>query len=209
MLKDKLGRRDFMSHVMKILAVATGLSVSEVSRLLTSEGTEIDPDLDIELQQRFNIYQKSSDDEIKALKVLIENNRRIFENEYGRITPITTAEIQGSIKKVCGVNWIKPGEMIDVCRAVFSKGGTCGKLKTCGGNTCSDLKCPELETCDKLTCPGLNCPKLGSCSQLSMINSSFFEKHKSDRYVQHLFERFEVTTSSELATQVKILLDMR
>jgi hypothetical protein len=204
--KEKFGRREFMTHLMQVLAVATGLSAVEVERLLGAVSGEGAANLDAALQKSFDIYQKSAKAEIKALKVLIEDNRRVFENEFGRITPIKTQEIRDSIMKVCGVHWAKPGEMVDVCRAVYAKGSECGKLKTCGDNSCSGLKCPVLESCETETCPGLNCPNLGSCGTLSMINGSFFEKFKSDPYVQHLFERFNVTTSDALAVQVRDIL---
>ena len=210
MPKKNFGRRKFMTHVMKILAVITGLGVSEVSKLL--EGGDIGiANSGHDFAQKYNIYQKSSDYEIKALKVLVEDNRKVFENEFGRITGVNTISDKkrpGELMKVCQVEWIGQGSIIETCETVYSKGGSCPNQVACGENTCDEQDCDRFISCGKNTCPGQNCPRLGNCTSINsqVFSRAFFDKHKSDPYVQQLFMRFDVSTSDELATQVKNLL---
>ena len=212
MLDKKLDRRDFISSVMKILAITTGLSVNQVHQLIAGN-KEMSMNIGSSGLQRYSIYQKSSDKAIKNLKVLIEDSKRIFESEFGRITPVERVkdpEKPGDYLIMCRVEWGSSGNIIDSCGSHYEKGGTCGKLKDCENNSCNGQKCPELLGCDILSCSGLGCPTLVGCGSVTLsFRDSFFEKYKSDSYVKHLFERFEVTTSSELATQVKNLLEMR
>ena len=208
----KIDRRDFMSQVMRITAIAAGLSVNEVRSLLAS-GDDVVANFDASVQQRYSIYQKSSDNEIKNLKVLIEDNKKVFESEYGRITPIQKVEDPKKPREyllICRVEWGGSGSIIDTCQSHYGKGGTCGKLKKCGNNSCSGQKCPLHWDCGTHSCSGHECPKfLGCGSVTSSFKETFFDKYKSDPYVQHLFERFEVTSSYELANQVNDLIKMR
>lgn len=211
-MKKNMERRDFMSQVMRITAVAAGLSVNDVSRLLAGS-EEVTANMDPAVRQRYNIYQKSSDEVIKSLKVLIEDNQKVFESEYGRITPIERIEDPkkpGEYLRVCRVEWGRSGGIIDSCQSHYEKGGTCGKLKKCGNNSCNGQKCPEHWDCGTHSCSGHECPKFLGCSSVtSSFKDSFFDKYKLDPYVQHLFERFQIKTSSELANQVNDLLEMR
>ena len=80
MLDKKLDRRDFISSVMKILAITTGLSVNQVHQLIAGN-KEMSMNIGSSGLQRYSIYQKSSDKAIKNLKVLIEDSKRIFESD--------------------------------------------------------------------------------------------------------------------------------
>ncbi len=212
MQKKRFGRRNFMLEVIKIMAIAAGLSVEEVNQLLAS-GEEIATRLDPATIQQYSIYQKSSLGKIKALKVLIEDNRKIFESEYGRITPIIEVEDPkrpGEYLRVCRVQFGRAGDIIDTCGSFYGKGGECGKQKKCGNNSCGGQRCPILNDCGTLSCSGIKCDQLIGCDDVILsITSSLFEEFKSDPYIQHLFKRFEVTTSTALADQVNDLLKTR
>lgn len=212
MPKVNFNRRDFMTHIIKVMAVVTGLSVSEVERLLASGSRGIAGNLDPGLQQRYNIHQKSSDDEIKALKVLIEDNRRIFESQYGRITPIEKKENPkkpGDFLRFCRVEFGGSGSVVDSCDSFYGKGPTCPVFTGCTKNNCNGQNCPRFASCGDNICPGQTCPKHAGCSGINkmILGKSFFEKFESDPYVQHLFERFEATTANQLATQVNDIIN--
>ncbi len=212
MLKKNIDRREFMTHVMKAMAMATGFSVNEVSRLLAAENKEIASNLEPAMQARYNIYQRSTDEEIKALKVLIEDNQRVFESQYGRITPIVLKEDPlkpGEFLRFCRVEFGRAGGNVDTCDTFYGKGASCPSYTGCVRNGCNSQNCPRFAGCNENRCPGQVCPIFSDCVKINVmvLDRSFFDRYRSDPYVEHLFERFEVNTADELAIRVNNLLN--
>lgn len=211
MPKEKLDRRGFVSATLKIVAALAGMELADFRQLL-AENTD---GLTSAESQEYSILQRSADRQVKALKVLIENDPRVFENEYGRITPLEKGYFDprnpGSLLTMCRIEWFKPGGIVDSCKIVYQAGGSCGGLKNCATNACGRQTCGKLESCtDVNSCSGQVCPGFGSCgTNTQSIRSSFLENFKSDPYIQYLFKRFGVTTAQALETQVNNLLKQR
>lgn len=209
MTKDELSRRHFMSHTLKMIAAAAGMRVVDLHRLLAQGGEAA-----LGRNPEYSIYQRSANAQIKALKVLIENNPRIFENEYGRITPLEKGYFDGkdpgSLITLCRIDFFDPGDIVQTCGAVYGK-GSCPNLRECGNNTCDRQSCPNLKTCGTDECPGQKCPTLGGCGTKvsQVLDKSLFVEFNSDPYVQYLFKKFNVTTAEALAGQVNNLLSQR
>ena len=206
MTKEKYSRRDFISQAVKVIAVAAGLSAAEVRRLLGADGGR--PSVPGE---EYSVFQKSAEAKIKALKVLIEDNRQVFENEYGRITPpekgYFDAKDPKSLITMCRVAWLQPDESVHDCRVVHAPGASCGYLMYCTGNSCGNQQCPRLDGCGQNGCGKQQCPMVNKISgKAEWTDSSFYVQFRSDPYIQHLFRRFRLTSAEELAAQVTQLL---
>jgi len=67
------------------------------------------------------------------------------------------------------------------------------------------MSCPK-----KNECPEQECPVFMICgTNRQLFGSSFFEQFKADPYVQSLYKRFQVNSSSDLASQVERLLKQK
>lgn len=244
MPKDRVNRREFMGRTMRIVAAAAGLSMAELSEILATDFKQLKPKQRPRQSQKYSVYQKSANREIKALKVLIENNKAVFENEYGRTTPPRQQFIPdiGRTGNVCGSHFMGGGVggPLDGCGHLFmGVGGQCPvlgigggentcdgqcvgvgagpsgcngvHLTDCGTNKCPRQDCGNLIGCGTNDCSGQKCPKQKSCDKNKqiMLSPTLFEHYKSDPYVRHLMERFNVTNSSALANQVQNMLRQR
>lgn len=220
MSKKGINRREFVDRTLKIIAAAVGLSTTELSRILSADVKELTQTQKLQRLQKYNIYKKSANEVIKGLKVIIENDKRIFENEYGRITPKITLPrdpkgiIPGGAINHCGVYWVEKGmeffKDMQSCQAVFSAGGDCGELGWCDPNNCDGQSCGTLVWCEPNNCPGNSCPELETCAPNNQIlDESFFEQYQADPYIQHLMVKFKVNTSKDLAAQVNNMLKQR
>lgn len=209
MKKDGLSRRHFVSQALKTIAAVAGMQVADLHRLL-AQGADAAPGGNPE----YSVYQRSANARVKALKVLVENNRRIFENEYGRITPLEKGYFDsknpGSLITLCRIEFVDPGEIVQTCGAVYGK-GSCPELRECGNNTCDRQNCPNLKACGTNECPDQKCPTLGGCGTKvsQVLDKSVFVEFQADPYVQYLFQKFNVTTAEALADQVNHLLSQR
>jgi len=167
------------------------------------------------------------------LKVLIHNNRSVFESEFGRITPEYTVkdvkEIpatyrdflkQAGVKdiipgmNVCPIDWMGPGTMPVCGTHIF--GAVSGKLSRADCNEdsgCSgSLGCPSFD-CDVAWCSGhLTCGTGYTCGDVrggGALTGAFFDQYRDDPYVQALFKEFNVTTSNELAQEIRTMFMQR
>lgn len=206
MAMERHRRRDFISQAAKVIAMAAGLSAVEVRRLLGVDGGGSSAPA-----EEYSVLQKSAEAKIKALKVLLENSLPVFENEYGRVTPLEKgyfdAKNPKSLITMCRVEWLQADEIVHDCRVVHAPGASCGTLVTCGGNACGEQDCPALRFCGGIGCGKQSCPLLGrSAGKPEWTNSSFYAQFRSDPYIQHLFRRFQATSAEELAAQVTRLL---
>jgi hypothetical protein len=194
---------------MKMIATAVGMQAADLRRLLAKGGDAAPLG-----NQEYSIYQRSANAQIKALKVLIENNQKVFESEYGRITPLEKDYFSSKdptfLMTLCRIECLDPGDIVQSCRAVYGK-GSCPELRECGDNTCDRQSCPNLKSCGTDECPGQKCPTLTGCGTKvsQVLDKSLFVEFKSDPYIQYLFKRFDVTTAEALANQVNDLLNQR
>jgi len=117
--KEELTRREATQKILSVIALATGLSISEVRSLLAEDKTATAIEPVKPLNRTEVIKQKATSDKVKALKVLLENRVEVFESEYGRTTPIQKVKIDtlypadkivppdlaGSIVNMCAVHF--------------------------------------------------------------------------------------------------------
>jgi len=232
MEKKDINRRKFMDLTLKTIAASAGLSVAKLNQLLAAESQTLPKTRTVQKVQKYDVYKKSTDAVIKGLKVLIENDRRIFENEYGRLTPMETRPIEpwipedlrpGDSMLVCPIFWVNNvSDMLEGllgCGVVFSQGVACPQLVECGGgNNCSGQDCPNLCVCRPNNCPGNDCGNLGSClpgcgcegGNTQILGATFFDRYKNDPYVQSLHDKFNTTDPRVLSLQVnKMLIERR
>ena len=226
MPKEKINRRNFLDKTVKIIATATGLSVAKLDQLLGADENQ----LGRQKASQYNIYQKSANTTIKGLKTIIENDRRVFENEFGRITPMVIKPREPYIPqdifpnapwRGCSVLWFDAMDVLGRggigCMAVFTPGGACGLLGECQPNNCNGQACPQLCQCKPNNCPGNSCPNQGNCKpgcacvggNTNILNGPFFEQYRTDPYIQALMQRFGVTDSGALANEVNKMLSQR
>jgi len=176
MAKEKLGRRQALDRLLKIIAVATGLSVSELKSLLSSPQKELKT-------QKTIIFRKSANKSVKLLKVLVENSRAVFENEFGRMTPVREIpqtqllpeikhifprmpklseqflEDMGDIGHLTDRNFGNP----DYFKDGIIQGFICAGVNTCsgqdvdGGSGCAGTNECNGQSCDSYVCAGNDC----------------------------------------------------
>ena len=206
-----LSRRDAMDRIVKIIGVATGLSVSQVKGLLYGQ-TVLTKSAPAQLDKKTILLKKTSNAQLKALKVLLENSRQVFENEYGRVTPIISRAVDNRRTNVCVTHFGIP----DVNRTVGL--GICRDTNTCTGqdlvgpedpcektNDCNGQSCPSMYDCSSNKCENQECPRLVSCgdNQESIFSTGLLDSLRSDIYVQMLFREFNVNTTAALAQSIR------
>lgn len=96
MKEKKMTRREAVARLTKIVAMAAGLSTTQVRRLFALEKATPTKELK-PVQKATPIKQapdvqrlqsvKTSNKNVKILKVMLHNKRSVFESEFGRITP--------------------------------------------------------------------------------------------------------------------------
>lgn len=231
MSKEKINRREAMDRVMRLVALAAGLSASELSLLLAEDNEGRPPQ---KLDRKSIIAQKAANEEIKILKVFVENTLEVFENEFGRVLPVYEKPIE---EFLTNIPQDMRGQMVNVCgghfdTGIFKAGKTglmfCTGSNTCTGqgigdsipggepcegtNNCSGQSCPNLTTCPDNTCDDQDCPKLSICgkNKQTIVTAALLERFKADPYVQLLSQEFNVTTAKALAEQIsRRLQDLR
>jgi hypothetical protein len=239
MLDDEITRRAAMEKLLKVLALAAGISVTELKFKLSSA-------------------EAASQTHLKMLKLMLSNyNRQVFENEFGRITPlkvITQAKTgqpatSGQIAKPS--QQVKPGQFgpgnLMGCPVNMSSNfnAACPNFKDCGSNggsgkcplfsNCTTNVCTDQDSglgggdgggkCDTNDCNGQDCGNLGSCgdNECSSQECPFLEscgtnkrdltgllnQFRTDPYIQDLMRYFNVTTSQQLASQIDNMIRQR
>jgi hypothetical protein len=231
MEEKKLTRREAMERLTKIIALATGLSTSKVSLLMADvkpkASGQVKPVKQPNLQKLAGI--RTTNQDVKVLKVLIHNQRSVFESEFGRVTPkyrITNVkQIPAKYQDLIRGRNIRPGMM--VCPIEWSNIAACDAGLICGTNAVdvSGLIMGGCDICDqcsgtqKLVCPGNgpSCPaprfgcekpkNLGSFSPDFAVH--IFDQFRTDTYIQALFREFNATTSQALAQEVQKIINQR
>jgi hypothetical protein len=223
---DELSRREATKRLLKLLALATGLSVPEVRALLAAgAGAQAvatptpwfraagqPPRLD----RKTIVAQKSAANDVKTLKVLLENNRQVFENQFGRSTAIIQRPLNpGKIVNMCGVNFGMAGVMdeigggalglwcqdINTCTGQDLDGGGCDGMNTCSGQSCSQAQCDD-NKCKDQTCDLARC---GTNVQ-TIVSAEMLTQFRTDPYIQLLFQEFNVISPDQLAQSVNARL---
>jgi len=198
-----LDRREFIGRVAAIVAASAGMSAFDLEQLLAAE---LGP------AQRAQVTQAAGD--LKALKVMLSGDVRVFQGEYGRITPVRSVRLEDVLNasqvkqhphpdqmgNFCGVNYWQPGDgAIDVCISQYSAGGTCRQLVPgTGGNTCTEQniggpggQCNDYTfgtTCPDNTCDGQNCPSLMGCDKNNCDDQDCPNFSKCQKNKQKLFD---------------------
>lgn len=225
------GRRTFTQKILKILALTTGISMLDLEKILAENTWQKYPIQKSQKINKYSINQKETNDVIRGLKALIEQDQRLFENEYGHVTPIRQIEripnipmdiFPGDHMNMCAVHWIdKIKGMLDGlngCGVLFVNGAGCGQLVSCeGGNNCTGQSCPNLCECAPNNCPGNDCPQLGNClpgcgckgGNTQILDESFFDHYKEDPYIQQLSQELHATNTAQLSQQVNSMLQKK
>jgi hypothetical protein len=238
MSKGQITRREAMSHVTKIVAMAAGLSASELSELLSAQippppsGTTTSPVL----------LQQSASDAIKRLKSILENTRTVFESQYGRVTPVQKLSVDQLLPKVGSIlpkDTIQRQKYLDQmagmgsCMVQFLSGAggsgalgdsVCLEKNSCTGeesggcahgNECNGQSCPIIFNCAGNNCEGQNacsCPgqdKVCLGNNNSIISIDELTASRTDPYIGLLFTRYRVSTVKDLYVQINRVLSQR
>ena len=215
MSEDKnLNRREATGRIIGLLALATGMTVAQVSSALgqwtprkpdsskykprkpamTVKTPTLQPTTPINNPARALIVnQKANDAALAKIKVALENQLTVFENEYGRLTPIrqVRAEQVFAPDKVPGD---LANDMMGVCVTNFGSAagnigvvnlGSCDNINNChgqgldgpcdGANTCTGGQdCSDMTRCDENTCTGgQTCDGFQACQE---VNSSRWQQ---------------------------------
>jgi hypothetical protein len=231
-----LSRREASKRILKLLALATGLSVPEVRALLaagagaqavqtptpwfggkpTAKATPWFAGQTGGANRNTIVAQKSAANDVKILKVLLENNRQVFENQFGRSTAIIQRPINpGKIANVCGVNFggadvineIGGGALglfcqdVNTCTGQDLGGDGCNGMNSCSGQTC------DQNNCNDNLCQGQKC-QLDNCGNNSqkIVSAEMLTQFRTDAYIQLLFQEFNVTSPDQLAQSINARL---
>jgi len=192
MFDEELTRRKAMTRILKTVALATGLSLTDLTLLLKSAHADT-PAVIKALQFKLGGY-----------------TREVFESVYGRSTPlkpraeVTTGQVQGGVRPETNYEinqgmsagrihdqQLRPGDLMDPsqgiqggmeCTVQFANeigagcpalggcgsygGGSCPQLDSCTENVCSGQDrtggCLGMD-CDTNDCNGQSCGDLQSC----------------------------------------------
>jgi len=229
---EGMTRREATHKILTVIALATGLSISEVRSLLAADKAILNKTVTVKpsikvtrpLSRTLVIPKKSTNDKVKALKVLLENSVEVFENEYGRSTPVQTGRVDellvgktlppgmaGDIVNVCGTHFDPSGFGSGAVGLVGCSGantctgqdltGSGGDGEPCWGtNDCNGQSCPKMGICTDNTCEDQDCPKLGICEKnnQSLTTADFLSDVTNDAYIGLLLQEFNVTTVEAL-----------
>ena len=228
MAKEKIGRRKAMNRMMKMVAVAAGLSTHELNALLSSQIRD----------EKTVVLQKSTSKFVKNLKVLIEDSKNIFENEFGRVSPTRQVRLQQLLPDIqrflpvdnlqqnrflegiadpaffCGRNF----GLSDAFKSGVIEGFICAGENSCsgqdvdGGSGCAGTNECNGQTCDGFVCAGndcegQSCSDFGYCegNKQSIVSIADLDKFRTDPYIQLLFQKYNVRTTTQLAAQIRQL----
>ena len=235
---EGLSRREASKRILKLLAVATGLSVPEVRALLAAgagaqaaqtptpwvggkqpaaKSTPWFSGQTTGSNRNTIVAQKSASNAVKVLKVLLENNRQVFENQFGRSTAIIQRPMgPGRMANVCGVNFgvadaiagIGGGALglicmdVNTCSAQDLGGGEggecCPGTNSCNLQTCSGQTSCGSDSCEEQTCNGEGC----TSHSTKIVSAEMLTQFKTDPYIQLLFQEFRVTSADQLAQSI-------
>lgn len=231
MFKEIITRRGAMGKILKMVALSAGISVSQLTAILSAKaGT---------LKSRSLIkVQDSALTKLKMLKVKISGyNKNVFHNEFGRITPlkpVSQMRIPGldiGMKGMgCGVHSFAGGinqastcPSFSICvnnidsncpslagctRNQCDDQGYGGGSGECGANDCSNQDCTNLTSCQGNDCTGQKCPKLETCDRAASLAelTDLLNRFKTDQYVQDLMGYFHITNTQQLARHVDSMI---
>lgn len=230
-----INRRKAINYLYKAIAGSTGVFVFGVNansqKPLKKKSTQKTLKQKPKINRNRAIMKKTLDEELKAIKVLLENNRRVFTNEYGRITPVVTkpaSEIDpdgaipgdlGNLLSTCAVNFnfgLEQG--INWCTSVNTCNGqdlpgTSDDDQGCHGtNTCNGQTCGHFHSCDTNKCRNQSCPELWNCDKnkqkiVPSCVADLLDQYRTDPYVELLFQEFNVTNSTELVNMLEVRVD--
>jgi hypothetical protein len=232
MSKKQISRREAMGRVTKVVAMAAGLSATELKRLLSAQTSA----------PNTVILQKSANNTIKALKSLLENTKAVFESQYGRTTPVVKMSINELLPRIGNIlpkDQIQRQRYIDhlgtsplVCPINFTAAetagsGALGATACLDSNTCtgeSSDGCAHGNTCNGQTCTpgGFNCSGDRCTGQTcsggqhlcvgnsdSIVSASELGLARTDPYIELLFKRYNVTGTQDLALKIDQVLSQR
>ena len=242
MKEKKITRREAVGRLAKIVAMAAGLSTTQVRRLF---GVEPQTTKQLKPIQKATPVQKpiqkapnlqnvknvrTSNINVKILKVLLHNNRSVFESEFGRTTPAyEVTDVQdippsyGRFITQLPPDFIQDGSFICPVHAAGAGVGSdvaqCAAGLVCGenfygegmGSTSGECNYCSVDGCSgHLVCfPPYECGKVSCGTKLTSeisLTPSFFNQYKNDPYVQALFEEFNAPTSQVLAQELQTML---
>lgn len=212
-------RREALLRLVKLAAVAAGLSAVEVDEVLAAAAAR--PDLNRILGT------KASDPGVKALKVLLAPRSRmaeVFHAEFGR-QPATQPVLNR--------------QGILTCPAFTAVGGSCSGLK-CGTAVCNGLACgglveggvtdplagsaggakDPLPTCsgDCSSDCGSDCSVKGVCPSVCAVKSGIMQGEivgnwlrtkQNDPFVRALFKEFGASSPDALANSLRDVINQR
>jgi len=219
MFTSDMDRREAMNHILKTVALAAGISLLDLKHLVTAEAGKL---------------SKDSLNRLKMLKVMLSGfDAKVFQNEFGRITPLKPAAQMGipNVREGMGCSVYMQGVLgaSEHCGEFTTCGKNgepdCSTLQTCHGNGCSDQDyggggsggecrgndcdgqdCSGLDCCAGNSCTGQKCPELGACVEYTKNMTGLLNQFKNDPYVQGLMEYFHTTDTRQLNSQVVNML---
>ncbi len=234
MLEEKITRRGAMGKILKMIALSAGISVSELTTILSAKAGTIK-------SRRFTKVKDSARTRFKMLKVKLSGyNKGVFQSEFGRITPLRPVsqmripDLGKGMKGMgCGVhsfggfsgaNQASTCPSFSLCSA--NGDSFCPSLTTCsenvcteqgfdgGGdgrctvNDCNDQDCGNLYSCADNECTDQDCPNLTLCGRKANITAlvDLLNRFKRDQYVQDLMSYFHINNTQQLSTQVNSMI---
>jgi hypothetical protein len=165
---------------MKILALAAGLSFTDVEKLL---GGQV-----VNMEQLFKV--RAVNDEIKALKVILNPTIQVYQSEFG-IIPALKHQVD-----------TKTG--ILSCKTLMYSGD-------CSSEDCASQSC-RVHECGVHNCSSFNCGQHSSremaCERFTpnILSMQTLERFKNDPFIQECFKAFNVKTTSDLVMKLKTLI---
>ncbi len=233
--EKSLNRRNAMNRMLKLVGVAAGLSSAELRVLLGSQVQRVQTVQRVQ-DEKTIIMQKSTSKFVKNLKVMIENSRDVFENEFGRVRParqMSVDQITPELNRILRFDQSQVDQFLDVmadsaffCGKNFGvsdeflsgliEGFICAGENSCseqdvgggsgcaGTNECNEQSC-DFFVCAGNDCEGQTCGDFGYCegNKQSIVSVAELDRFRTDPYIQLLFDKFNVTTSAQLAAQLK------
>jgi hypothetical protein len=211
MTKEEMSRREAVDRLTRLVAMAAGMSLTEVSQLL---GAGSHPQ-SVKQAQKVQQLQATASNEIKALKVLVSGKKSVFEAEFGGMSRPRSA---GGIARVtrpvqagrtCGEDYQDGGSCTDLSCDIHGCSpegeGSCNDINVCSDQSCSNQGTCKENTCVDQTCDKQNCDK----NNQQILTEDFLDRFKNDPFVQDLFKDYNVTTSSDLAAQLRTMVKQR
>ncbi|MBN1625700.1 MAG: hypothetical protein JW944_04180 [Deltaproteobacteria bacterium] len=167
MSEEEITRRGAMGRILTLVAMSAGISVNELTRILSAEAATV-----TSKSKSIATIKDSASSRLKMLKVKLSGfDKAVFQNEFGRITElqkISQMKIPGIDQSMQGMGCIVHF-MGGVSGA--NEASTCPNFETCIANGSSS--CPNLEDCRENVCTGQDfggsCPSQ-SCPSYCGIN---------------------------------------